>query len=522
MESGVVRLKKEIGLLDAILLGVSSAVATAIFFNQLEMTSLAGPASIFAWLLAAALYVAISLTYIELAQTYPEAGGPSRYPIYSHGAATNLINATADLVWYIFIPPIEAYATIEGLSYIFPQLINAKGYPTMLGALVGVAILLAYIPINYYGVKLFAKVTSVYGSIKVAIYILPAVILILMLNRVSNFVNYGGFMPYGVAGIFAAMPYAMFAFGGARIIPDFAEEMKRRRFIIYALIATIVSETAIYILYDYSFITSIIWGRVHVKPGDWASLANVITGNPFITLSSLYHVNSALVLLLIGGIVGPFLTGYVYMGGGARVLMATARSSITHPALKRLHEKYAIPYWALFTMAIVGALVTFLFAPVPSIYGIIVDATVAGYLGFSVNPITMIVLEKQGVIKQRFRGSLAIAAIAFASASLIVFWSGWQAVSYSVAILAVIAAVFAILSGGTVKEGWRESLWYVTYIAFLTLMTYIGSDGALNLIPYIPASIITAAVSVAVFLPWGIWSGLRERNYEVHEREVYY
>lgn len=138
----------------------------------------------------------------------------------------------------------------------------------MLSALVGIAVLLAYIPINYYGVKLFARVTSVYGSIKVAIYILPAVILILMLNKVSNFVNYGGLMPYGVTGIFTAMPYAMFAFGGARIIPNFAEEMKRRRFIIYALIATIVSETAMYILYDYSFITSIIWSKVHVKPED--------------------------------------------------------------------------------------------------------------------------------------------------------------------------------------------------------------------------------------------------------------
>ena len=35
-----------------------------------------------------------------------EAGGPSRYLIYSHSVLTNLINANADLMWYLFHPPL--------------------------------------------------------------------------------------------------------------------------------------------------------------------------------------------------------------------------------------------------------------------------------------------------------------------------------------------------------------------------------------------------------------------------------
>jgi len=47
-----------------------------------------------------------------------------------------------------------------------------------------------------------------------------------------------------------------------------------------------------------------------------------------------------------------------------------------------------------------------------------------------------------------------------------------------------------------------------------------GNDGALNIIPYYWATAIVAVVSVALFYPIGILSGLRQRNYEVHEADV--
>ena len=51
-------------------------------------------------------------------------------------------------------------------------------------------------------------------------------------DSVKNFSSYGGFMPYGVAGLFGAMPIAMFSFGGARWVADFAEELKEKRYIL--------------------------------------------------------------------------------------------------------------------------------------------------------------------------------------------------------------------------------------------------------------------------------------------------
>lgn len=139
----------------------------------------------------------------------------------------------------------------------------------------------------------------------------------------------------------------------------------------------------------------------------------------------------------------------------------------------------------------------------------------AGYIGFATNPVALMVLRKQEATNYRVVTGSVIAPIAFIASGLIVFWSGWPAVPYSVIILAAVSGVLGVI--GKVKEGFMESLWYMAYIAFLTVMTYIGSDGALNLISFDLSTVIVAVVSILVFYPLGIVQGLKQRNFEVHK-----
>jgi len=510
------QLRKELSFTELVIIGIAGAVGTGILFSTAAMTGSAGPGSVLAWLLGGIFYFFIGLTYAELVTTYPEAGGPSRYALYTHGWFTNMINSLADLIWYIFIPPIEAFAVVDGLSVFYPNLVTSSGAPTLIGAVVAVLLMILMIPFNYYGVKAFGRSTASFGAVKLAFYIALAIGLAAAYFDARNLFAYNGFLPFGFPGVFLAIPFAMFAFGGIRVLPDYAEESQNYRKLPLAIVLVVIGQLLIYLLLDFVFVTGINWSKLGMSAGDWASVAN-IPGNPFITIAHDYNAQLLFILTVIVGIIGPFVVGYIYLGGGTRVLFAQGRTQIMPNIVKYIHERYSIPYWALLITALVGAVLAFIAAPVPSIYGLIEDAVVAGYLGFSVNPVAMIVSRRQGVTKYKIPGGSIIAPIAFASASLIIFWSGWITVYYAVILLTGAVAIFGLIIPivrGTAMRDLRHfinSLWYIAYIAFLLVMTYIGSDGALNIISFNLATLITVAVSLLVFYPWGIMSGLKEK-----------
>jgi len=495
-------LKKELRFRDLIVLGIAGAVGTGALFSTAGMANAAGPAAVLSWVLGGIFYLFIGLTFAELSSNIPEAGGPTRYSLYSHGRVTNLLNAMADLVWYLFIPPIEALAVVEGLSYFLPSLVGPGGSYTLLGAGLGVIFLLLFVPFNYFGVGAFGKSTTTFGIVKLVFYLALALGLAGYFFSAKNFFSYGGFSPFGFAGIFSAIPLAMFAFGGIRVIPDYAEETKDRHKLASSIVWVVLGQTLIYVLFAVVFVGGINWSSLGLSAGNWASLS--LPGNPFVDLAK--GNGALLALALIVATIGPFVTGYIYLGAGTRVLFAMGRSAIVSKLMKQLNSTYSIPVWSLVAFAVVGAIITFLTSPVPTIYGLISDAVSAGYIGFAVNPVAMMVLRK--TYDKKFRGGLPIALLAFVFSALIAFWNGWPVVPYSVAIIAAGALIFGIIY--RVGRNFINSLWYIFYIAFLLVMSYIGGEGALSILNFYQSSAVVAVVSAAVFFPWGILSGLRD------------
>jgi len=122
----------------------------------------------------------------------------------------------------------------------------------------------------------------------------------------------------------------------------------------------------------------------------------------------------------------------------------------------------------------------------------------------------MLALRKEGR-QGRFTSSSVstiIAVLAFASASLIIYWCGWPSVPYASAIVLLLALVFAMT--GNVKKGLINSIWYIAYILFLSGMTYIGSEGAQNYVNVQIGSVIVVVVALVIFLPWGVASRMEE------------
>jgi amino acid transporter len=344
---------------------------------------------------------------------------------------------------------------------------------------------------------------------KLIIYVLVAIGFITF-ARFANFANFGGFVPFGLTGIFAAIPLAMFAFGGIRVIPDFAEEAHNPRSLRSSIIWTIIGQTIIYLLFSIAFIVSLNWSQLALHPGAWSNISK-LPGNPFLVIAQ--HSSAALLIGLttVIAIIGPFVTGYIYQGAGARVLFAMGRTGFVTARMKELNERYSIPAAALIVFTIVGIIVAYIAAPLPSIYSLITDAVVAGYIGFAINPVAMLALRREGR-SGPIQGGTVIAVLAFAAASLITYWSGWPSVPYAVILLAI--GVIAISLIYRVREGLGNALWYICYILFLVLMTYIGDVGAKKLVNFDIGSLIVVVVSVAIFLPWGVASRLTRGTIE--------
>lgn len=275
-------LKKHLTLFDLLIIGVAGAVGTGVLFSTAGMAAVAGPGVVLAWIIGAIMYLFVGLTYVDLSYLYPEAGGPSRYSLYSYGKTTNMINAFADLIWYLFIPPVEALATVEGLNYFYPHFVNKLGNPTTEGAVLGVILMLLFLPFNYYGVRMFANSTNVFGLAKLVLYVLVGVGF-LAFAHYRNFTAYGGFVPFGAGGLFAAIPLAMFAFGGIRVIPDYAEEVKHPQIIGKAILWTVLGQTLIYLLLSMGFLTALNWTQLKIHPGSWGGIS-AIAGNPFLAM----------------------------------------------------------------------------------------------------------------------------------------------------------------------------------------------------------------------------------------------
>ncbi len=529
------QLKRELTLVQLVFIGVAGALGNGALFGAVGMVTVTGPGAILAFVFGGAIYVTIALTYMELARVHPEAGGPSRFSLYSHGRTTSLINSFADIVWYVFIPPLEALSIVDGINFLLPgspMLVPATGYPTFEGVLVGVALVLAFAPFNYFGVGMFGKSTKYIGAVKLFFYISMALGLIFVVHNFGNFFGQtyqgaGGFLPYGAVAILLIMPLTMYDFGGIRVIPDLAGETKKDQIekkdvIVKAVGLTVLFETLIYISIAVAIISSVNWSALGIAPGNWAALkASTHGNNPFFVLAHANGLTLIFVFAVIAGLMSPFVTGYIYSGAGARIFFSTSRSGFLGNAFKELHKKYSVPFWAIITFAIVGAITVMISSPAPSVYSVIVDATVAGYLGFSTHPVAMWVQRKQGVTRadQKIPGAIIYGPIAMGVASLVVYWSGWPSDPYAMLLITIGVIVFGVPFKAFQQV--KNSLWYIGYFAFLLLIVLFSQTvgpGTLygvnvGFIPFTWGTLITFLATTLVFFPWGVASGLKEEYY---------
>src|SRR5579885_1917329 len=109
-------IRRHVGAWALMFTGLGSIIGSGWLFGAWRAAQLAGPGAVWAWVIGAAIVLAIALTYAELGAMFPESGGMVRYGHYSHGSLVGFIAAWANWIAIVSVIPVEAEASVQYMS----------------------------------------------------------------------------------------------------------------------------------------------------------------------------------------------------------------------------------------------------------------------------------------------------------------------------------------------------------------------------------------------------------------------
>ncbi|QFT72752.1 APC family permease [Ruegeria sp. THAF33] len=478
-------LKRDIGLLGLTFISVGGIIGSGWLFGPLLAVQHAGPAATISWIIGAVAMFILAITFAEISAMLPIPGGIARVPQFSHGNIVSMAMGWTAWIGYNTTAPIEVEAMLKYLAPYAPRLHTAEtGDLTGAGIFVALVFMLLFVAVNALGVKFFTRVNAALTWAKIAIPFVLSILLVASRFNIENFTQPDGFAPYGAQGIMAAVSTGgvIFSFIGFRHVVDMAGEVRNPKFAIpAALVLSIVLCAIIYLGLQVAFIGAL---DPSMLSKGWAQLSFGGEG-PLDAIIMSVGLVWFLSLLNVGSVIGPFGNGLVATGSNARIALALSKNGFLPKQLQVL-SSFGVPLWALGLNFLIGTvfLLTVPFTTVIALNG------AAIVLSFAVGPIAVVCLRNlmpDHPRSIRIPAVRLVALTAFAIATLIVYWSGWDTVWRLGIALIVGKALLLIRFRGRLDEmDVTEALWLVPYFSGLGLISFLGQFGAgsLKQIPF--------------------------------------
>jgi amino acid transporter len=224
------RLKRDVGLLPLFMVSAGSVIGSGWLLGALNASVVAGPAAIISWAVGVVLLIGIALVYAELGAAYPISGGTARFTWIHTGTLGGFFAGTYSYLQAVAIAPIEVEASLTYVDGKWQSLglINDKtGLLTGKGLVVAVLAMFLFMAINLAGVKWMAEGNSIAMIWKIGVPVLTIIFIITHSFHSSNFTAGGGFMPFGIKGVFIALPLGViFALEGFEQAAQLAGEAR--------------------------------------------------------------------------------------------------------------------------------------------------------------------------------------------------------------------------------------------------------------------------------------------------------
>lgn len=509
-------LKKSLSRQAIFFLAFGGMVGSGWLFAAPAAAFYAGPASIFSWVITGVIMVFVLLTFTEITSYIPKSGALVRYPAYTYGPQTTFFVGWLYFISALVTPSVEGLAVAGYLSAYIPGIYHGLSL-SPLG--IGIAAIFVFVMflVNYFGVKLLGLVNTGIGYWKLIIPVLTFLFLLFFALHGANFgfsglSSGGSFMPYGLDGVFYAIPAAgiIWAVEGFRQPIEYSGETRLSgRTIMKTAVAAFAGVIALYVFLQIAFLGAVNWSAVGLSPGDWIGLQNTgYYATPYFTalkLSGVPLLGAFASLLLVDAWISPTGTGWVYFGNSVRDLYGYGALGFFPKGFLTLN-KYKVPMLGLIVTVVASVL---FLLPFPSWYAIIGFAGVTAVLAYVLGgPMVNILRKHMPPLNEAVRIPFVRIAglISWSGGILIIYWSGfytvWATFTFGFVVLPLIYFTYLISNKIIKNKARSRGLGISQFVISLALSIF----GYYYLMA--PPASQTTSASIEYFLIYAVGFGL--------------
>lgn len=323
-----------------------------------------------ATLVVTLMYITFIFSYTELTTSIPHAGGAFAYAYRAMGPVAGLIAGYATLVDFLFATPAIAFALGSYLHFL------NSGIPILQSA---IAFNVVFMVINIWGIR-----ESAWFSVFITILAVAELLLFMGVIspqfKMSNYLSHP--MPFGLSGIFAALPFAVWfylAIEGVAMVAEEVQEPQRNIPKGY--------------LYGIGTLMFLALGVMILTGGitDWRKLSNLDYPLPEAIAIVLGKANGLTKIFASIGLFGLIASFHGTILASSRQVYAMARSSYLPGFLSAVNHRFKTPHWAI----IAGGVISFMALYTGTTSQIIILSVMGAVLMYMVSMISLFILRKR-------------------------------------------------------------------------------------------------------------------------------
>lgn len=472
-------LKRNIGLLGLTFIAVGGVIGSGWLFAPLLTAKMAGGGAVLAWLIGALILLVIALTFAEVSAIIPAAGGIAAIPYASHGTVTSMLLGWSAWIGYLTAAPIEVEVTLTYLASPLPWLYDdvSSDDLSFAGHLVAVALLIVFVIINIFGVRLFTRINEAITWVKIVVPVGLSAVIIATSFQPSNFTAHGGLLPYGFEGVFLAISSGgvIFSLIGFRHAIDLAGEVRNPQVTIPLALGLAVAICAfIFVAVQVAFIGAL---PPSALANGWGKLDLSHELGPICAIAMVIGMVWMISVINATAIISPFGGGLVSVGSNARLVMALAYNGLMPAAFHKV-SLAGVPLNALILNFALAAVGLFLM-PFSEILDLNVSAIVFSLIA---GPLAVLALRKEAPgLERSFRlpAVTVLSALAFVAATAIILWTGWDSILRLALALILGLVVIAIRLPlvPPANRDIRSALWLLPYVIGVVVLAWLGKAG---------------------------------------------